>query len=174
MVNSKEDIQKFVQSEGNVSLMKKMLYDGTITDINIAFDNGLSTNTALMFETIYGTIEGMRFLLTKNADPNIQDKNGLTALHKIVNLGEIDNKSKAKQFAKLRLLLDYGADKNIKTHKGVTVLELAKCSTCCNECIKVIKTYKPNSKNKKTLRKKVKYHTKKNIKHRKKYTQRKI
>ena len=174
MVNSKEDIQKFVKSEGNISLMKKMLDDGTITDINIAFDNGLSTNTALMFETIYGTIEGMRFLLTKNADPNIQDKNGLTALHKIVNLGEIDNKSKAKQFAKLRLLLEYGADKNIKTHKGSTVLELAKCSTCCNECIKVIKTYKPNSKHKKTLRKKVKYYTKKNIKHRKKYTQRKI
>ena len=114
MVNSsKENIQKFVQSEGNVSLMKKMLDDGTITDINIAFDNGLSTNTALMFETIYGTLEGMKFLLTKKADPNIQDKNGFTALHKIVNLGEIDNKTKAKQLAKLRLLLEYGADKNI-------------------------------------------------------------
>jgi ankyrin repeat protein len=149
MINSKENIQKFVQSEGNVSLMKKMLDDGTITDINIIFDNGLSTNTALMFETIYGTIEGMRFLLTKNADPNIQDKNGFTALHKIVNLGEIDKQTKAKQLAKLRLLLEYGADKNIKNHKG-------------------------NSKNKKTLRKKVKYYTKKNIKHRKKYTQRKI
>ena len=155
MVNSsKENIQKFVQSEGNVSLMKKMLDDGTITDINIAFDNGLSTNTALMFETIYGTLEGMKFLLTKKADPNIQDKNGFTALHKIVNLGEIDNRAKAKQLAKLRPLLEYGADKNIKTHKGITVLELAKCSTCCNECIKVIKTYKPKSKNSKTLRKK--------------------
>ena len=174
MINSKENIKKFVQSEGNVSLMKKMLDDGTITDIKIIFDNGLSTNTALMFETIYGTIEGMRFLLTKNADPNIQDKNGFTALHKIVNLGEIDKQTKAKQLAKLRLLLEYGADKNIKNHKGITALELAKCSTCCNDCIKVIKTYKPNSKHKKTLRKKVKYYTKKNIKHRKKYTQRKI
>jgi ankyrin repeat protein len=174
MVNSKEDIQKFVKSEGNISLMKKMLDDGTITDINISFDNGLSTNTALMFESIYGTIEGMKFLLTRKADPNIQDKNGLTALHKIVNLGEIDKQTKVKQLAKLRLLLEYGADKNIKNHKGITALELAKCSTCCNDCIKVIKTYKPNSKNKKTLRKKGKYYTKKNIKHRKKYTQRKI
>uniref|UniRef100_A0A6C0IGW9 Uncharacterized protein n=1 Tax=viral metagenome TaxID=1070528 RepID=A0A6C0IGW9_9ZZZZ len=172
MINSKEDIQNFVQSKGNVSLMKKMLDDGIITDINIIFDNGLSTNTALMFETIYGTIEGMKFLLTRKADPNIQDKNGLTALHKIVNLGEIDAKAKAKQFAKLRLLLDYGADKNIKTNKGSTVLELAKCSTCCNECIKVIKTYKPHSKNKKTLRKKDKQKIK--IKHRKNNTKRKI
>lgn len=165
MVNSKEDIQKFVQSQGNVSLMKKMLDDGTISDINIIFDNGLSTNTALMFETIYGTIEGMRFLLTRKADPNIQDKNGLTALHKIVNLGEIDNKAKVKQLAKLRLLLDYGADKNIKTNKGNTVIELAKCSTCCNECIKVLETYKSKSKNSKTLRKKDKQKIK--IKHRK-------
>jgi len=170
MINNKEDIQKFVQSKGNVSLMKKMLDDGIITDINVIFDNGLSTNTALMYETRYGTIEGMRFLLTKNADPNIQDKNGWTALHKIVNSGELDKNSKVKQLTKLRLLLEYGADKNIKTHKGITVLELAKCSTCCNDCIKVIKTYKPKS-----LRKKGKYHTKKNIKnikHRKKYTQR--
>ena len=148
MTDSKENIQKFVQNQGNIPLMKKMLNDGTITDINLLFDNGLSTNTALMFETMYGTLEGIKFLLTHNADPNIQDKNGWTALHKIAFLGEIDKKAKTKQLAKLRFLLDCGADKSIKTKFGKTALDLAKGSLSCNDCIKMLS----QSKNK-TLRK---------------------
>ena len=149
MTDSKETIKKFVQNQGNIPLMKKMLNDGTIKNINILFDNGLSTNTALMFETMYGTLDGMKFLLTRNADPNIQDKNGWTALHKLAFLGEIDKKAKTKQLAKLRLLLDYGADKSIKTKKGKTALDLAKGSFSCNDCIKMLS----QGKNK-TLRKK--------------------
>lgn len=150
MTDSKENIQKFVQNKGNIPLMKKMLDDGTISDINVLFDNGLSTNTALMFETMYGTLEGMKFLLSYDspANPNIQDKNGWTALHKLVWNGEIDKSDKAIQLAKLRLLMKYGADKTIKTHNGKTVLDIAKGLSSCNDCIKVIKTYK-----RKTLRK---------------------
>jgi len=146
MTDSKENIQKFEQSTGNISLMKKMLDDKTITDINITFDNGLSTNTALMFETMHGTLEGMKFLLTHNADPNIKDKNGWTALHKITYLGEIDKKAKVKQLAKLRLLLDYEADKSIKTKNGKTALDLAKGTFSCNDCVKLLS----QGKNKKT------------------------
>jgi ankyrin repeat protein len=92
----------------------------------------------------------MKFLLSYDspANPNIQDKNGWTALHKAVWNGEIDKLAKAKQLAKVRLLMKYGADKTIKTHNGKTVLDIAKGSSSCNDCIKVIKTYK-----KKTLRK---------------------
>jgi ankyrin repeat protein len=157
MTDNKENIQKFVQNQGNIPLMKKMLNDGTITDINVLFDNGLSTNTALMFETMYGTLKGIKFLLTHNADPNIQDKNGLTALHKIANLGEIDKKAKTKQLAKLHLLLDYGADKSIKTKNGKTALDLAKGSLSCNYCIKMLsqgknKTLRKIKPNKKTMK----------------------
>ena len=157
MTDSKENIQKFVQNQGNIPLMKKMLNDGTITDINVLFDNGLSTNTALMFETMYGTLEGMKFLLTHNADPNIQDKNGWTAVHKLAFLGEIDKKAKTKQLAKLRLLLDYGADKSIKTKNGKTALDLAKGSLSCHDCIKMLsqgknKTLRKNKPKRKTMR----------------------
>ena len=157
MTDSKENIQKFVQNQGNIPLMKKMLDDGTITDINVLFDNGLSTNTALMFETMYGTLKGMKFLLTHNADPNIQDKNGLTTLHKIANLGEIDKKAKTKQLAKLRLLLDYGADKSIKTKNGKTALDFAKGSLSCHDCIKMLsqgknKTLRKNKTKGKTMK----------------------
>lgn len=162
MTDSKENIQKFVQNQGNIPLMKKMLNDGTITDINVLFDNGLSTNTALMFETMYGTLKGMKFLLTHNADPNIQDKNGLTALHKIANLGEIDKKAKSKQLAKLRLLLDYGADKSINTNNGKSALDLAKGSLSCNYCIKMLSQGKNKTLRKKKLNKKTMRHKRKN------------
>ena len=157
MTDSKETIKKFVQNQGNIPLMKKMLNDGTITNINILFDNGLSTNTALMFETMYGTLDGMKFLLTHNADPNIQDKNGWTALHKIAFLGEIDKKAKTKQLAKLRLLLDYGADKSIKTKNGKTALDFAKGSLSCHDCIKMLsqgknKTLRKNKTKGKTMK----------------------
>jgi ankyrin repeat protein len=150
MPDRKENIQKFVQNKGDTQLFKKMLDDGTISDINVLFDNGLSTNTALMYQVLFGTIEGMKFLLSHDspANPNIQDKNGWTALHKLVWNGEIDKSDKANQLAKLRLLMKYGADKTIKTHNGKTVLDIAKGLSSCNDCIKVIKTYK-----KRTLRK---------------------
>ena len=150
MPDRKENIQKFVQNKGDVKLMKKMLDDGTISDINVFFDNGLSTNTALMYQVLFGTIEGINFLLSHDspANPNIQDKNGWTALHKLVWNGEIDKSDKAIQLAKLRLLMKYGADKTIKTNNGKTVLDIAKGLSSCNDCIKVIKTYK-----RKTLRK---------------------
>ena len=150
MTDSKENIQKLVQNKGNIPLMKKMLDDGTISDINVLFDNGLSTNTSLMYQVLFGTIEGMKFLLSYDspANPNIQDKNGWTVLHKLVWNGAIDKSDKANQLAKLRLLMKYGADKTIKTHNGKTVFDIAKGKFSCNDCIKVIKTYK-----KKTLRK---------------------
>ena len=158
MTDSKETIKKFVQNQGNIPLMKKMLNDGTITNINILFDNGLSTNTALMFETMYGTLDGMKFLLTHNADPNIQDKNGWTALHKLAFLGEIDKKAKTKQLAKLRLLLDYGADKSIKTKKGKTALDLAKVSKNCRNCVKVLSQGKNKTLRKKKPKRKTRRH----------------
>lgn len=162
MTDSKENIQKFVQNKGNIPLMKKMLNDGTITDINVLFDNGLSTNTALMFETMYGTLEGMKFLLTHNADPNIQDKNGWTVLHKLAFLGEIDKKAKTKQLAKLRLLLDYGADKSIKTKKGKTALDLAKGSSSCHDCIKMLSQRKNKTLRKKKPKRKTMRHKREN------------
>jgi ankyrin repeat protein len=155
MPDRKENIQKFIQNKGDVPLMKKMLDDGTISDINVVFDNGLSTNTALMYQVIFGTIEGIKFLLSYDspANPNIQDKNGWTALHRVVWNGAIDKSAKTKQLAKVRLLLKYGADKTIKDHNGKTALDIAKGSSSCNDCIKVINTYKVSGKKRKTLRK---------------------
>jgi ankyrin repeat protein len=157
MTDSKENIQKFVQNKGNIPLMKKMLDDGTITDINVIFDNGLSTNTALMFEAKWGTLEGMKFLLTHNADPNIQNKNGWTVLHQMVESVSLDKKDENDKLDKLRLLLKYGADKSIKNKNGSTALDLAKVSKNCRNCVKVLsqgknKTLRKKKPNRKTIR----------------------
>ena len=145
-------IQQFVQ---NGDIRKKMLDDGTITDVNVMFDNGLTQNTALMYETRYGTIKGMNFLLNHDADPNIQDGNGWTVLHKLVDLGEISKSAKTQQLAKLGVLLQHGTKKSIKTKNGKTALDLAKGKMGCQQCVNVLRL--------KTLRKKKLNMTKKKI-----------
>ena len=158
MTDSKENIQKFVQNKGNIPLMKKMLDDGTITDINVVFDNGLSRNTALMFEAKWGTLEGVEFLLTHNADPNIQNKNGWTVLHQMVESVSLDKKDENDKLDKLRLLLKYGADKSIKTKNGKTALDLAKGSLSCRDCIKMLSQGKNKTLRKKKPKRKTRRH----------------
>ena len=162
MTDSKENIQKFVQNKGNIPLMKKMLDDGTITDINVVFDNGLSRNTALMFEAKWGTLEGVEFLLTHNADPNILYKNGWTVLHQMVESVSLDKKDENDKLDKLRLLLKYGADKSIKNKNGNTALDLAKVSKNCRNCVKVLSQGKNKTLRKKKPTRKTMRHKRKN------------
>lgn len=49
------------------------------------------TDINVMFDSRYGT----KFLLSQNANPNIQDRNGYTALHKLVIMDEKDKNKKA-------------------------------------------------------------------------------
>ena len=64
--------------------------------------------------------EGMVFLLAHKSPalPNLQDRFGSTALHYAVMRG--DNP------AKVRLLLDHGADKTIRNRDGETALDWAR------------------------------------------------
>jgi hypothetical protein len=59
--------------------------------------------------------EVVGFLLHNNADPNIQDKWGKTALHSCARSGNLD-------YAKL--LVEYGADVTLKDLKGQTALHV--------------------------------------------------
>ena len=133
-IDSKENITRFVQVKGDIRSALKMLEEGTISKINIR-DSSSNSCTALMYQARYGTVESMESLLAHKppALPNLQDSNGNTALHLAV--GKRDP-------AKLRLLLDYGADKTIKDNVGWSALYYARTYNRA-ECIKVLESYTP-------------------------------
>ena len=135
-VDSVENISKFVEFQGGILNTLKMLEEGIISDINIR-DSSLYDYTALMFQARYGTVESMESLLAHKppALVNLKDSSGGTALHGAVY-------SDDNQAAKVRLLLDYGADKTIRANGGRTALDDARDNNR-TECIKVLKSYIP-------------------------------
>ena len=138
--NSQEDIHKFVSNEGyylDLKNMRELLSEGKITNIDVLDktpDNNkkIHNHTALMVQAGWGTLTAMKMLLGKDkkktlsklnippAKPNIQDKNGYTALHLAI-IGGKDS------YEKVKLLLKSGADKKIESSSGgETPLELVK------------------------------------------------
>jgi ankyrin repeat protein len=80
-------------------------------DVNIQDFGG---NTALMYNAVRllsDQLDAIKLLLTAHADPNIQNKEGITTLHIC-----------AYYLPALNLLLEHGADPNITTTRGETVL----------------------------------------------------
>ena len=136
-VDSEDSIKRFVQNNADIHISLLMLEEGTISDINIR-DSSYNDRTALMYQARYGTVESMESLLAYKppALPNLQDRGGWMALHLAVSLG--DNP------AKVRLLLDYGADKTIvvRNRLGETALDWARRYNR-TECIKVLESYTP-------------------------------
>ncbi len=130
-IDSIENIDRFVKNTGDIPLMTEMLEKGKVSSVNVRC-RGI---TALMYQAQCGTIEGMEFLMASKppAHVNLQDSNGWTALHLAVF-----------STAKLRFLLDNGADKNIRNKGGETALEYArKYSNIPKECIEVLESYTP-------------------------------
>jgi ankyrin repeat protein len=69
----------------------------------------------------------VRFLLEHGADPNVQDKDGWTPLHRAVIKCHVDV---------ARVLLDYGADPTIRDNEGRTPLDVG---SNCEEFIKELR-----------------------------------
>ena len=62
-------------------------------------------------------MEDVKKVLDSNADVNMQDVNGMTALHYASEWGNIEA---------VRMLLEYGADPDIKDNDGRTALQRAR------------------------------------------------
>ena len=113
-----ENISKFVENRGtpeDIIQMKTMLENGIFAHVNIK-DSKLHNSTALLYQTKNGTIEGMKFLLERGANPNIRyyDMHNPTALFLAISNEEPK---------KIQLLLDYKADISIKNSSWLNVLE---------------------------------------------------
>ena len=138
-IDSIENIQRFVENRGNIPLMAEMLEKSLVSSVNVRC-RGWGNQTALMYQARYGTIKGMEFLMASKppALVNLQNRYGNTALHYAVG---------SKDPAKLRFLLDHGADKTIRNDGGETALELARriyyYIYCPKEIIEVLESYTP-------------------------------
>ena len=135
-IDSKDNIERFVRLKGGILSTLKMLEEGTISDINIR-DSSWNDMTALIYQAACGTVESMKSLLAHKppALVNLKDRLGCTALHYAVMSGD-------NQAAKVRLLLDYGAEKTIWDNGGCTALEYARKYNL-TECIKVLESFAP-------------------------------
>ncbi len=89
-----------------------------------------------MYQARNGTVESMESLLAHKppALVNLKNRFDYTALYYAVYSRDDP--------AKVRLLLDHGADKTIRNNYGLTALEFAR-SNNRTECIKVLESYTP-------------------------------
>ena len=96
---------------GNVSVAKFLI--ARVNDVNETSDDG----SALMAATVKGQTELVELLLEKNANPNLTDVNGTTALHYAVMF---------EQEQIIKSLIANDAKVNIKNGSNQTALDIAK------------------------------------------------
>lgn len=84
-----------------------------VTDINGRSDYG----TPLMAAVVKGNAKIIDILLKHNANTNLADNNGTTALHYAVMF---------KNYDVIELLINANADKNLKDNRGQTAIDYAK------------------------------------------------
>ena len=114
-------------AEGNVEVVRLLLARGA--DVNTVSSAkapsvkngpiGLASFTALTVAAAYGGPETIQALLDHNANVNAQDVRGMTPLMLAISTDRADPRV-------IRLLLDKGADPNLKSRDGETAMDWAK------------------------------------------------
>ena len=128
MTSEQEQISQFVQALGAdaIPLMSRMLLveRSSVTDVNTR-DSAFYDFTALQFQAKYGTSLAMEWLLRQRCPgcppPDVEGRDvfyGNTALIWAVCSSEDPE-------GKVRLLLDHGADRNVKDNNHFSVLSWA-------------------------------------------------
>jgi len=123
--NSKDNIKRFVR--GDLATMKEMMDSGNITDINVR-DKDIFDYTALMYKIGYGTIDQMKWLLGNGANVDLQESDSWSAIFFAIYNNDV---------AKVKLLLEYNPDLNIKNKSGDTPLTFARMLNR-NEIIRIL------------------------------------
>ena len=105
----------------NILGLRTLLEDGLDPNIrnHPIYIGGDAEETALMYATNDGHIDIVRLLLQYNADPNLTNSDGETALIMAIPLNRLDNEGIVKT------LLEYNADPNLHNSYGNTPLILA-------------------------------------------------
>ena len=149
MANSKEKeaiVSEFVRNNklynqpdpDAIPRMHRMLYvDRSITDINIK-DSTYGDYTALHYQADYGTTGSVAWLLQQDPPPdiNLRNSNQFTPLIYAAW-------SKEDSEGKVRILLEYGADRNLRNEYGDSALSIAR-SNNKPAVVDILENYRPD------------------------------
>ena len=141
--NTREFVEK-----GDILLMERMLRDGSVPSADVKYNSSYAL-TRLARSQRDGSKEAMEWLLTRQAPANINldDSNGQTALH--ISAESMSTSSNSP--GKVRLLLEFGADRNIRDRNDHTPIECAKFqirfqrNAIIEENIRILETYFPDT-----------------------------
>ena len=146
MANSKEKIAEFVRNNlrgkpdpDAIPRMSRMLYiDRSITNINVK-DSTYGNWTALHYQAWFGTTGSVAWLLRQDPPPDIDilTSDQMTPLMWAVMWGEDPE-------GKVRLLLDHGADRDLKSKYGRTALDIAREHNSPAAVIDMLENYRPD------------------------------
>ena len=138
---NKNIVSEFVKASGADAIprMHRILnVDKSITDINIK-DSTCNDRTALHYQCRNGTTGSVAWLLMQDPPPyiNVRNSNQYTPLMDAVCSGKDSE-------GKVRLLLDHGADRDMKNEYGRTALDLARSYNKPAAVIDMLKNHRPD------------------------------
>lgn len=136
-MNSRE-IFKLVKNQNSTEL-ELALKSGLVTNSNLA-ESGMNT-TLLMTAVCLEIIDNVKLLLEYDADPNMQDIYGKTALHLLPEQQPIDYTSIENKIAIAEMLLKNGADLSIVDQNGGQALWYAVFYAKKPEDIQLVEIY---------------------------------
>ena len=136
--NNNNTVSQFVQasrSDDIPRMARMLLVDKTITDINIKDSGG---RTALFYQAWYGTTGNMAWLLRQDppAYIDVRNPNQRTPLM-VAAYSDTDPEGK------VRLLIEYGADRDLVDEYGYTALRYARLNNKL-VVIDLLENYRPD------------------------------
>ena len=144
--DSKEEISEFVRNNLNgkpdtdaIPRMSRMLADSTISDINVK-DSTFNGCTALHYQARYGTAGSVAWLLRQDPPPDINVQNSYYQFTPLM-LAVLSNEDPE---GKVRLLLDHGANRDLKNKDGHTALDIARMYNKPVSVIDLLENYRPD------------------------------
>ena len=137
--NNNNTVSQFVEAKGSDAIprmARMLLVDKSITDINIKDSDGY---TALFHQASYGTTGNMAWLLRQDppAYIDIRDPSQETPLMYAAYSGTDPE-------GKVRLLIEYGADRDLEDKGGRTALSLARSNNKTPVVFDLLENYRPD------------------------------
>ncbi len=137
--NNNNIVSQFVKAEGSDAIprmARMLLVDKSITDINIKNSGGW---TALIYQAWHGTTGNMAWLLMQDP-PAYIDVRSSRQLTPLMNAA----RSPTDPEGKVRLLIEYGADRDLVNEYGGTALSVARATNKPAAVIDLQENYRPD------------------------------